>query len=362
MIGKITAVGAVGIVSIAIAGLLAVSAGSPADTGGGALPAVGAAFGLPGAVCIETAQLAKKTLPGWDNEQVANAATIVAVGQKLDVPVEGQVVAVAAAMQESSLRNVDHGDTDPDTGAMTTSRGLFQQIAAWGPEPDRMDPATAAAMFFTGGASGQPGLTDIDGWQNMPVTVAAQAVQGSAFPDAYAKWEQQARTMVGLVTNTACPTGTESGAGQAVIDRAMSQLGVTYAWGGGNADGPTRGIRDGGVADAHGDYLKVGFDCSGLAQYAYAAVKIYVPHQTQAIWATFAHITDRAQLQPGDLLLYSSNGTATGIHHVAIYLGGDRVIEAPQSGQTVSIRDGIWSGIYGREFIGAVRPQAAINV
>jgi cell wall-associated NlpC family hydrolase/septal ring factor EnvC (AmiA/AmiB activator) len=63
-----------------------------------------------------------------------------------------------------------------------------------------------------------------------------------------------------------------------VIDRGMSQLGVTYAWGGGDLNGPTLGIRDGGVADAHGDYAKVGFDCSGLMMYAFNAVGIQLQH------------------------------------------------------------------------------------
>ena len=64
---------------------------------------------------------------------------------------------------------------------------------------------------------------------------------------------------------------------QTVINRALAQLGVTYAWGGGDAAGPTLGIRDGGVADAHGDYAKVGFDCSGLALYAYAGIGVSRP-------------------------------------------------------------------------------------
>ena len=81
-----------------------------------------------------------------------------------------------------------------------------------------------------------------------------------------------------------------------------------------------------------------------------------VPHQTQQIWAAFPHLTDRAALQPGDLLLYSNNGAAGGVHHVAIYLGDDQIAEAPQSGDVVKISSGIWSGKRGQEFIGAVRP------
>ncbi|WP_308426390.1 C40 family peptidase [Nakamurella endophytica] len=196
-------------------------------------------------------------------------------------------------------------------------------------------------------------------------------MQQSETPDAYAKWEQPANQVVGAVEGRTCTASAGAGPGggtsvslpsnpraEAVINRALSQLGVTYSWGGGDANGPTLGMRDGGVADAHGDYAKVGFDCSGLALYAYAGIGVAVPHQTQAIWAAFGHLTDRAALQPGDLLLYSSNGAANGIHHVGIYLGDDRMVEAPQSGDVVKISSGIWGGNRGAEFIGAVRPGA----
>ena len=96
-----------------------------------------------------------------------------------------------------------------------------------------------------------------------------------------------------------------------------------------------------------------------IARLAYAGIGFTVPQRTQAIWAAFTHLTDRAALQPGDLLLYSSNdGAANGIHHVGIYLGGDRMVEAPQSGDIVKISAGIWGGNRGSEFPGAVRPGA----
>lgn len=126
-----------------------------------------------------------------DDEQLGNARTIVQTGQQLDIPPYGWVIALSTAMQESRLINVDHGDdAGPD------SRGLFQQRAPWGPEEDRMDPASATEFFFTGGAGGQPGLLDIAGWQDMAVTEAAQQVQHSAYPDAYAQHEPLARELV----------------------------------------------------------------------------------------------------------------------------------------------------------------------
>ena len=119
---------------------------------------------------------------------------------------------------------------------------------------------------------------------------------------------------------------------QAVIKRAASQLGVPYAWGGGNSVGPTPGIRDGGVADSYGDFAKVGFDCSGLMMYAFGAVGVALPH-----YAGYQYLVGRqvplADLQPGDMVFYSPGG----IHHVALYIGGGQMIEAPQSGSFVTV-------------------------
>jgi cell wall-associated NlpC family hydrolase len=336
--------------------------------------------GQPGVICTTapttsggaaTGVAGAQDVAGFSGAQLDVAAAIVAQGKAQDVPERGWVVAVATAMQESTLRTLNYGDTMAN-GQMSSSRGPFQQLDGWGPLADRLDPAKSAAMFYTGGQAGQPGLLDIPGWEQLPLTVAAQRVQRSETPDAYAKWEQPANQVVGAVEGRTCTGAATTGSGggetsvslpnnpraETVINRALAELGVTYAWGGGDANGPTRGIPDGGVADAHGDYTKVGFDCSGLALYAYAGIGVAVPHQTQAIWAAFPHLTDRAALQPGDLLLYSNNGAANGIHHVGIYLGEDRMVEAPQSGDVVKISDGIWDGNRGAEFIGAVRPGA----
>jgi hypothetical protein len=122
------------------------------------------------------------------SEQATNARTIIAVGKGLNVPAQGWVVAIATAMQESGMRNLHYGDRD--------SLGMFQQRTAWGPAAQRMDAAGSSRMFYTGGAAGQRGLLDIHGWQSMPVARAAQAVQVSAFPSAYAKWETTARNAV----------------------------------------------------------------------------------------------------------------------------------------------------------------------
>jgi cell wall-associated NlpC family hydrolase len=123
----------------------------------------------------------------------------------------------------------------------------------------------------------------------------------------------------------------------------MSQLGVPYAWGGGNAHGPTRGIRDGGVADAHGDYRKVGFDCSGLMIYAFAAAGKRLPHYS-GYQASAGRRVPLSQKAPGDMLFWATRGH---IHHVALYIGNNQMIEAPYSGSRVRIASVRYGGIVG---------------
>lgn len=128
-----------------------------------------------------------------------------------------------------------------------------------------------------------------------------------------------------------------SGSGAAVLAAAMSWLGTDYAWGGGNEAGPTRGTRDGGVADSHGDFNKIGFDCSGLTTYAVAQAtggQIVLPHQDSAQIndPRGKKITRGADLRPGDLVQPQPG-------HIWIWMGGNKVIEAPQSGGVVQITD-----------------------
>lgn len=124
-------------------------------------------------------------------EMQANATVIIQVGRRLGVPDYGLIVALAAAAQESGLRNLAYGDLD--------SVGIFQQrpSTGWGTAA-QLENTTYASELFYGGPSNPNkgktrGLLDIKGWQSMTVTQAAQAVQVSAQPNAYAKWETSAR-------------------------------------------------------------------------------------------------------------------------------------------------------------------------
>ncbi|WP_138842873.1 NlpC/P60 family protein [Rhodococcus pyridinivorans] len=136
------------------------------------------------------------------------------------------------------------------------------------------------------------------------------------------------------------PSVTGPVAVEIVIDRAMSQIGVPYAWGGGNENGPTRGIRDGGVADVHGDYAKVGFDCSGLMIYAFAGIGISLPHYTGYQYTAGTQVPS-SQMRRGDMIFYGPNAS----QHVALYLGDGQMLEAPQSGSFVKISPVRWGGM-----------------
>jgi murein DD-endopeptidase MepM/ murein hydrolase activator NlpD len=134
------------------------------------------------ASCTTTPQLA-----GWDDEQVATATTIVAVGARLRVAPYGWVIAVATAIQESRLRNLGDLGVRNDHDSL----GVFQQRPSqgWGTPAQVLDPVYAATAFYTT-------LLRVPDWQQLPVTVAAQAVQRSAYPNAYATWEPDARALV----------------------------------------------------------------------------------------------------------------------------------------------------------------------
>jgi LysM repeat protein len=123
-------------------------------------------------------------------EQQRNAKLIITVGRRLGVPERGIAIALGTAMQESSLRNLSWGDRD--------SRGLFQQrpSTGWGTVAQVQNAERSIRVFFGGAkdpnGSRTRGLLDIRGWQKMSFAQAAQAVQISAYPDRYARWEDDA--------------------------------------------------------------------------------------------------------------------------------------------------------------------------
>lgn len=121
-------------------------------------------------------------------------------------------------------------------------------------------------------------------------------------------------------------------AAAAAIRAALSKLGAPYQWG---ASGPDR------------------FDCSGLTSWAYAQAGVTLPRTSRGQWSAGPHPT-LADLAPGDLLFWGTNpATPATIHHVALYLGGGRMVAAPHTGAVVSIRS-----VYATGYVGAVRPTS----
>lgn len=183
----------------------------------GALGAGRAVEALRDPVCrFESAGGTEQVTP----EQAANAATISMLAVQRDLPARAATIALATAVQESKLRNLSYGDAD--------SLGLFQQRPSqgWGTQEQVTDPVYAAGRFYDA-------LVEVDGWQDGVVTEVAQAVQRSAFPDAYADHEGQGRVLASVLTGQTragigCRLDDPRGTGDlaATAEKAATQLGV----------------------------------------------------------------------------------------------------------------------------------------
>ncbi len=295
----------------------------------------------------ETVHIQGLDLPA---EQIPNAQTIVATGISMNVPARGQIVAIATAMQESRLRNLGTGDRD--------SLGLFQQRPSqgWGTAEQIRDPVYASEQFYKH-------LLAVDGWQQMTVAEAAQAVQKSAFPDAYAQWASLAAALQKAIAATfpttsaspptdgttatstagasdctpdgasfgqypegtvpkgyAIPNNTDPTARKA-IEWAMQQLGTLYQWGG-------------SCTNAHGADPMGRCDCSSLMQQAYKRAGISLTRTTYTQVKQGKAVSPKA-LEPGDLIF--SRGSAAHPEHVGMYIGEGLVIEAPRTSKPVRI-------------------------
>ena len=122
-----------------------------------------------------------------DNAQLANAKAIIKEAKETGVGERGAVIGIATSLQESKLYNLGHLGAYNDHD----SQGLFQQrpSSGWGTPEEVTDPKYASRAFFQA-------LRNVPGWQDLPLTAAAQTVQVSAFPYAYAQWEEQAADIV----------------------------------------------------------------------------------------------------------------------------------------------------------------------
>ncbi|MEV0776192.1 hypothetical protein ACIBLA_02635 [Streptomyces sp. NPDC050433] len=177
-------------------------------------------------------------------EQAANAATISAVGTTRGMPERAVTIALATALQESALRNIDYGDRD--------SVGLFQQRPSkgWGTVEQILDPVYSAGKFYEE-------LAEVPGYSRLPLTEAAQRVQRSAFPQAYAKHEPDATLLSAALTGKAAATLTCTGGGGSdgePGDPAKVRAALTRAFGPevlpstAGADAAANGAAEGGQA------------------------------------------------------------------------------------------------------------------
>lgn len=289
-----------------------------------------------------------QTAGPWDAEQLDNARTILTVGQRLNVPPRGQIVAIATALQESGLHNLAYGDAD--------SVGIFQQrpSAGWGTADQILDPAHAAERFYQA-------LLAVPDWQAMPVTQAAQNVQRSAHPLAYADDEAAATALYAALSigdstgagtrspalgGTGCPTAGGDGlpplagvevpvgftlpsgtppAAAIAVTWAMGQLGTPYSYGGdctaAYSTDPTRQC-----------------DCSSLVQQAYRRAGIDLPRTTVEQARSGTPVIAQDQLFPGDLIFIpGSDGTPAAPGHVGMVVGQGLLIHAPHTGSQVRL-------------------------
>ncbi|MFD9503419.1 C40 family peptidase [Streptomyces sp. NPDC060035] len=309
---------------------------------------------------LDGGDMSSVSVPGLDDpaEQVPNAKTIQATGVAMNIPARGQVVALATALQESGLRNLAYGDRD--------SLGLFQQRPSqgWGTANEILDPVHASTKFYEG-------LKKVSGWQSLSVTQAAQAVQRSGFPNAYAKWESLAAALQQAIEHLLSKTGdasprpspagsastgspspstaggcTADGDGtdfgtippgavpaeykipadaapkvQTAIRWALGQLDTPYQWGG-------------SCTDSHGEDPMGRCDCSSLIQQAYKTSGVTLTRTTYTQVKDGKAVSVDA-LRPGDLLF--TEGTAEVPEHVGMFIGQGLIIHAPHTGDVVRI-------------------------
>jgi len=201
------------LIAVPMIALVAVIGGSGSAAGAPCLPPAG-----PGGLeeLVPQAEMGEHGLTGRQEDVVK---AIIAEGERLLVPEQGLVVALAVARQESGYRvyanNGEGGDLAADQAGISRSLeyphdavgtdhgslGPFQQQWPWwGSMEQLMDPTTSARLFYKA-------LLEVPGWETMPVTVAAQTVQRSAFPDAYADDEAIARQLLATYAGSAAPAG-----------------------------------------------------------------------------------------------------------------------------------------------------------
>lgn len=256
-----------------------------------------------------------------NDEQRGTVALIISIGKQRKMPPRAWQVAIQAGMTESGLRNLNYGDRD--------SLGIFQMRPSmgWGTPTQVTDPVYAVNKFFNV-------LESVPNWKEQRPGESAQDVERSAFPDRYHKWEAMAAHMISQVGAVQDPTGCGEGVGKllpaptaaagSAIQWALGQQGKPYEW---------------GAATTHQN----SFDCSSLMLQAFRAAGITLPRTSRQQFKAGALLPVQ-QAQPGDLLFWAyDRGNPATIHHVAMYLGDGKIVEAQQTGVPVHIRPVRWT-------------------
>ena len=301
------------------------------------------ASGGPGAEVSVTVPGQSPALLSESQSTVAKA--YIAVGRARGIRDDGIVIALMMGLQESGLQmlanpTVPESLTFPHDGVGSDhdSIGSAQQrpSAGWGSVEQLMQAAYNAEAFYGGPQGpnhGSPrGLLDVQGWQQMDKGAAAQAVQGSAFPERYAKWQPEAEAiLVGLGGSTApaACSPDKSGGSQPMLPSDLSKLrreilayaqegiGGTYVWG--------------------GTAFKA-WDCSGYVQWVYGQAGVHLPRTEQ--WTAE---TPTSNPQPGDLVVQNPDGP-NHWGHVGIYAGNGMMYSALNPAVGTLLHQVSWNG------------------
>jgi peptidoglycan DL-endopeptidase RipA len=275
----------------------------------------------------------------------AEGAAAQAVQEATELETQAGESLAAAQQQEVSAR--------AQTAALAEQRATVEaelaeaQEALYGAEGARDAAASAAAAAEA--ARSQPPATTTSSGGSSGSSSSGGASSGSSSSGGASSGSSSSGTSSSggsAKPSTSTTAGTPTGSAvQIAIAAAKSQRGLPYSWGGGNSRGPSFGITP--------DTAVFGFDCSGLTEYAYAQAGIAIGSTSRDQYWRFRNQTVAASdLQAGDLVFWASGSAYTSIYHVALYIGGGQVIQAPQSGDVVRISS-MW---FGSSYFGAVRP------
>ena len=141
---------------------------------------------------------------------------------------------------------------------------------------------------------------------------------------------------------TPTPSPDQSSRGLAIANKALTRQGYMYSWGGCHSMSQI----------ANPNWTK--FDCSGLVNWAHYQAGVNIGSNTTKTLCGVGTQVDRGSMQAGDIILFSSNGSYSGVHHVGIYIGGNRMVHAPSSGKPVQVAT-LGNGYWQREFYQARR-------